>query len=138
MVKEDTDQQVKSKPNKEKNKKEALAQGRSKTNMSTNEKERAPAKNVKKNNLKLEKSEESKVPSRDVSPSTGTHKKPTRKNTTKSDGGSQFSDKQPQARKREKKEITALLPAVNERLSSEGHEQKAEILPKKKYKHSTQ
>jgi len=67
-----------------------------------------------------------------VSPSTQTNKKPTRKNTTKSDGGSQFSDKQPQSRKREKKEMTALLPAVNERLSSDGHEQKAEVLPKKK------
>lgn len=79
MVKEDSGQQAKTKAgqsSKEKNKKEALAAGRSKTNMSHNEKERAPAKNVRKNNLKLDKTEESKSPSRNVSPTTSMPKKP--------------------------------------------------------------
>ena len=65
--------------------------------MSHTEKEQAPAKAVRKNNLKLDKTEESKspTPSRDVSPTTSIPKKPSRKNTMKSDGGSQFSEKQP-------------------------------------------
>lgn len=129
MVKEVTDQQAKTKKqqSKDKAKKAALAQGRSKTNMSSNDKERVPKSHVKKNNLKSDKDEESKK-SKDYNT-----KKIVKKPTRKSNEDDYSSDKQPQA-KEDSQKLLNMLPQVNENEGLEGVEMKAVVLPKKKSK----